>query len=156
MKKLLMPVMALLLIIQSSYLLAGDVNEHSAILDTALSTAILHNKLEDVQKLLNRGAKLNIQAHVLPLMLASTKYFNFGNNMPTIELLLQNGADPHFENINHISTLNYVNDELSHHPAYQAVHSARKQELIDLFKQIPPGGINIKGSEDEVLSAYHE
>ncbi len=149
MKKLLMPVMALLLIVQNSYLLAGDVNEHSAILGTALSTAISHNKLEDVQELLNRGAELNIQAHVLPLMVASMKYVDFGNNMPTIKLLLQSGADPHFENINDVSTLNYVNDELSH-PAYQATHSARKQELIKLFKQIPPGGINIniKGSEE--------
>ncbi len=118
MKKLLMPVMALLLIIQSGYLLAaadGDdyfkqasiaaiegrwgavyklidegkvsVNERSALNERSLgglpliATAIDHNKLEDIQELLNRGAELNTQVWVLPLITASMRYLDLGDNI---------------------------------------------------------------------------
>ncbi len=173
MKKLLMPVMVLLLIVQGSYLLAADyaeqaktaalehrwkdvykliddgkidVNERSFGGSPLIRLATIQERLEVVQELLKRGAELNIQVEKLPLMTASSTYLWRGGNMPTIELLLQSGADPHFENIDGVSTLNYVNSALN--LAEQAAYPARKQELINLFEQIPPGGINIKGSEE--------
>ncbi len=175
MKKLIMPVVALLLIVQNSYLLAGDyarqakvaahanqweavykliddgkidVNERSLGGLPLIARAIELNNLGVVQELLKRGAELNTQVWELPLKTASMRYFSLGDNMPTIELLLQSGADPHFPNTLGVSTLDYVNDHSPWDPAEQATHSARKQELIKLFEQIPPAGIHIKGSEE--------
>ncbi len=180
MKRLLMPVMALLLIVQSSYLLAAAVDyvkqakqatqaaagnrweEVYKLIDEGVSvdtrgvitklplidTAIVLNKLEAVQELINRDAELNIQADRQPLMFASERYLGTRDNMPIIELLLRSGADPNFESIGGVSTLNDVKGKQSLNPANQATYSARKQELINLFEQIPPAGTHIKGSEE--------
>ncbi len=176
-----MPVMALLLIIQSSYLLAAahgddsfeqateaaygdewkkvyelidgrkaDVNELYRLSDVPLIGNAISSSSptgpEAVQELLNRGARLNIKAKQLPLMIASTRYLDRGDNLPIIELLLQSGAEPHFVNTEGVSTFNYVCRKPPRDSAKQATHSARKQELIKLFEQ--KAGINIKGSEE--------
>ncbi len=178
MKKLLMPVMALLLIVQSSYLLAAadgddyfrqarqaadmnrwkdvykliddgniDVNEHPPLGQYRLiTTAIAYNKLEAVQELLKRGAELNIQVGDLPLMKASHRYLRRGDNMPTIELLLQSGAEPNFGNIKGFSTFDSVNNWFPLPWEDTAEHAARKQKLIELFEET--AGKNIKGSEE--------
>ncbi len=184
MKKLLMPVMALLLIVQGSYLLAADddgnidddginiydkqantaalehrwkdiykliddgnidVNKHHSLGgDQLITRAVELNNLEVVQELLDRGAEPNIQAKELPLMKASRRYIEIGDNMPIIQLLLDSGAAPAFLNIHGSSTFNYIGREV---PFWEiGENSERKKELIELFKDVPPAGEYIKGS----------
>ncbi len=101
-----------------------------------------HGKLKAVKELLNRGADSDGNV----LLVASKIYLeNMQDNMGIIRLLLQSGAEPNFANIDGVSTLNYVvSSKSSSNPA----RSERKRELIKLFEQTPPAGINIKGAED--------
>jgi ankyrin repeat protein len=66
---------------------------------TLLHVAAEYGNLEAVMMLLDRGADVNVRAHVdsrgvggqTPIYHAATQYFDFG--LPTVELLLKRGAD---------------------------------------------------------------
>jgi len=177
MKKLLMPVMALLLIIQSSYLLAaadGDdyfkqakIAAHNLrwpdlydLIDKGkvgvnelrgdksdvpfIDRAVACKDKEAIKELLKRGADLNMETYLTPLQSASNDYLSTGNNVSIIQLLLDNGADPHAKNNRGWSTL----DSLKNWDPFSTSAATRKQELVDLFAPILPGGEHIKGSEE--------
>ncbi len=168
MKKLLIPVVTLLLIIQNNYLLSADYYETARkaardsrwqdlydLIDEGkidvnynpdrrnkapfINTAIVYNDLKAAQELLNRGMELNTGTCRLPLQLASQRYLAKGDNMPMIKLLLEARANPNAEDYWGGTTLKLL-DKFNYLPE-------RKQELISLFNQQPPASKYIKSAK---------
>ncbi len=97
--------------------------------------AALFNDLDAVRELIKRGAELNRAAPSLPLQTAARRYMAYMNTGPLIELLLEEGADPHAQNNFGQSTF----DSITKSPAAQ-LNPKAQQELMDWFQ-----GANIKG-----------
>ena len=110
-----------------------------------IDRAVAYKDKEAIKELLKRGADLNMASYLTPLQSASNDYLSAGNNMSIIQLLLDNGANPHAPNRSGASTLYLVKNLEPFSPS--AATSTWKQELIDLFEQHLIG-MDIKGSEE--------